>query len=92
MGDSKKEKPRVGKLSPMEIAVSGAVADVVKFFTYLDVARGIVPYQDAKAGERLKAYTEMEVIKNKYPGNPTLANKLDEAEKFVRRYKPRKTK
>jgi hypothetical protein len=86
MAEPKNQKLRVGKLSPMEIAVQKSVQDIVSFHTYLDVIRGVYPYQNAKTNERINAYNEMQKIKQAYPRNPALVNKMDEAERFIKPY------
>jgi hypothetical protein len=86
MTEEKKEKSIPRRLSPLEIAVSGAITDMVTFFVDFDIVRGIIPYQDAKDRDKIRAYKEMVGIRDKYPKNSMLWNKSDEAEKFVRPY------
>jgi len=74
--DLKVKKPRT-----IRVAVEQAVRDMNIFYTALDLVRG---YSDISSREeKMDAYRRMERIAKTY-GNPTLQNKLDEAEAHLR--------
>ncbi len=76
---------REGKYYELEAkvqeAVSSAVKDINSFYTYFDVVRGLVKGMTL-SGVRA-AYRRMCEIKKRYPTNPVLANKLDEASGYL---------
>lgn len=61
--------------------VQETVEDINKFYTYFDVVRGFV--EGAEMKDRKVAYKQMLFIRERYPTNPVLANKLDEARTYL---------
>jgi hypothetical protein len=60
-------------------AVSLAVIEVCSFYAYFDALK----YQNPTNPEKEKMYTLMKNIRDKY-GSPTLYNKLDEIEDYLK--------
>ena len=73
----KTQESLLAKMSTEDIVLMHAN----RFYFYFDVVKGITP--DMTLSDVRTAYKEMCAIQKAYPRNAVLANKLDEAAKYL---------